>query len=173
MQKAISERPLLIAMAVLFAALGWVVADTLRERVVVAGDNGPNFSITTDSGRTVTRSNFGGKVLVLNFWATWCAPCIEEIPSLNELQRQLAGENVVVLGVSVDRNDQAYKKFLKRVNVGFQTARDPEANISASYGTFKYPETYVLNSKGEVVEKFIGPQNWTDPAIVNRVKSSL
>jgi peroxiredoxin len=95
------------------------------------------------------------------------------MPSLNEFQRRLAGSDVVVLGISVDRNDRAYKNFLKRANIGFQTARDPEANVSSSYGTFKYPETYVVNSKGEVVEKFIGPQDWTDPTIVNRVKSSL
>ncbi|HOK46252.1 MAG TPA: TlpA disulfide reductase family protein [Bryobacteraceae bacterium] len=155
------------------AVLVWVVAGTFRERVVVAGDKAPDFSIVTDSGHTITRSNFGGKLLVLNFWATWCPPCIEEIPSLNEFQKRFAADGVVVLGVSVDQNPRAYQNFLSRVNVAFLTARDPEAKISTEYGTFKYPETYIINRDGRVVEKIIGATNWTDEAMMTRVKALL
>jgi cytochrome c biogenesis protein CcmG, thiol:disulfide interchange protein DsbE len=161
------------AIGLLTIALCWVVAGTLSERVITVGDRAPDFSIVTDSGRTVTRENFGGRVLVLNFWATWCPPCIEEMPSLDQFQKRLAANGVVVVGVSVDRNEKAYKAFLDRAKVSFQTARDPEARISADYGTFKYPETYIINSKGEVIEKFIGPENWLDEQLVERIRRLL
>ncbi len=173
MQSSGKERPLYILIAVLLVALSAVVADTIRDRVIVVGDNAPRFSVTTDSGKTISRTDFGGRLLVLNFWASWCQPCIEEMPSLNKFQKGLAGNGVVVLGLSVDRNEKAYRNLLKRFPVSFQTARDPSADISASYGTFKYPETYVINTKGEVVEKFIGPQDWSNPTVVNRIKSML
>ncbi len=155
------------------AVLIWAVYDTFFERVVVAGQTAPEFRITTDTGRTITRSDFGGKLLVLNFWATWCPPCVEEMPSLNQLQQQFAENGVVVLGVSVDQNQGAYRRFLDRANVAFLTARDPDAKISSEYGTFKYPETYIIDSRGKVLEKVIGPADWTDPAMVARVKSLL
>jgi peroxiredoxin len=168
-----SEGILKLLIGLLLVVLVGVVWEAMRERVVVAGDTAPNFTVVTDSGRQVTRSEFGGRLLVLNFWATWCPPCVEELPSLNEFQKQMAGQGVVVVGISVDRNEKTYRQFLQRTKVAFLTARDPEARISADYGTFKYPETYIIDSKGEVLEKFIGPENWMDPNLINRVKSFL
>lgn len=168
-----TDRIFKLAIAACLAVLVWAVYDTFREKIVTVGQTAPEFAVTTDTGRTITRSNFGGKLLVLNFWATWCPPCVEEIPSLNDLQQKLAGEGVVVLGVSVDRSKQVYDRFLERARVGFLTARDPEAGISSQYGTFKYPETYIIDSRGKVVEKIIGGANWTDPAMLSRVRSLL
>lgn len=159
------------AIGALLCALGWVVVTSMQERVVEVGDVSPKFAITTDQGLRVSRDSFGGKVLVLNFWATWCAPCVEEVPSLDQFQRAVADSGVVVVGVSVDKNPKSYANFLKRFRVAFQTARDPEANISSDFGTFKYPETYIIDRTGRVVQKIIGPRNWNDPEIINYVKS--
>lgn len=161
------------AAALLLVALCFIVADSLREKVVGVGDRAPSFSIVTDKGRQISAEDFGGKVLVLNFWATWCPPCIEEIPSLDAMAKQLAPRGVVVLGVSVDRNAAAYERFLKQARVSFLTARDPEARISSSYGTFKYPETYVIDSRGRVRQKHIGPRNWTEPEILQSIEALL
>ena len=159
--------------ALLAVALIWVVSGTLEQRVINAGDTAPKFSITTDQGRTVSLDNFGGKILVLNFWATWCEPCIEEIPTLNAFQRTMADQGVVVLGVSVDRNEKLYRRFLDRAHLSFPTALDSEANISASYGTFQFPETYIIDRSGKVVEKLISNQNWMDPELLARVRRLL
>jgi len=159
--------------AACLAVLVVVVVGTMHEKVVTVGDSAPRFSITTDTGATVTRGEFGGKLLVLNFWATWCPPCIEEMPSLDQFQKTFANSGVVVLGVSVDQNPVAYRNFLAKVKVAFQTARDPEARISSDYGTFKYPETYIIDREGRVVEKIIGPTNWSDAAMIARVKQLL
>lgn len=162
-----------IAAVLLLAGLCWVVASNLQERVIETGDRAPNFKITTDAGKVLTRSEFGGKVLVLNFWATWCPPCVEEMPSLDQFQKRLAGDGVVVLGVSVDKSEQAYRQFLQKAKVSFLTARNPSAEISAEYGTFKYPETYLIDGRGKVVLKHIGPRDWSDERLINEVRSLL
>jgi peroxiredoxin len=121
----------------------------------------------------VSLDNFGGKLLVLNFWATWCPPCVQEMPSLDQFSREFSKDGVVVLGISVDKDVNAYRKFLSRAQVSFLMARDPEGKINAEYGTFKYPETYLINPQGKVVQKVIGPESWTDPRMTQMVRALL
>ena len=154
-------------------AIGLALAGPAGAQELKVGDQAPNFKITTDDGRTVTPANFGGKVLVLNFWASWCAPCVSEAPSLEAFERQMGPQGVVVVGVSIDTNEKRYRQFLDRFRITFPTARDPEANLSASYGTFLIPETYVIDSTGKVRLKIISDQNWMDPDFVTRVKAML
>ena len=156
---------------VLLVALGLVIAGSLRDHITDVGDTAPAFSITTDQGHRITPTDFGGRVLVLNFWATWCAPCVEEEPSLSEFQKRMAGSGVVVVGVSVDKNPKLYSQFLKRFGPSFQTARDPDEGIANSYVTYKYPETYVIDRNGKVVQKVIGSRNWMDPDNIASIQS--
>jgi peroxiredoxin len=128
------------------------------------GKPAPDFTVV-DGSRSVQLSQYRGKVVVLNFWATWCAPCIEEIPSLNELQRQMP--QLVVLGVSVDQNEDAYRRFLNQHRINFTTIRDGQQHSNALYGTFVFPDTYVIDRKGEIRRKFINAQDWTSPEIVD------
>jgi peroxiredoxin len=173
MRGSSTDRLLLALMAVLFGTFLYTIRNSFEQRIIEAGDSAPSFAITTDSGKRITRADFGGKLLVLNFWATWCPPCIEEMPSLNEFAQQVSKDGVVVLGVSIDQNEQTYKRFLQQNRLAFQTARDPEADIAANYGTFKWPETYIINTEGKVVEKHIGPKSWTDPAMVASIRRHL
>ncbi len=133
-----------------------VVYPTLDQRIIQPGDDAPAFSFVTDQGKTVTPANFGGKVLVLNFWATWCQPCLEEFPALNRFSASVRDNGVVVVGVSVDKNEKQYQRFIQSTRPNFQTKRDPDADVSSSYGTFQFPETYVIDSKGKVIKKYIG-----------------
>lgn len=167
------DQVLRASIGLLLVAFVYVIFDSFHEKVVTVGDSAPTFSIKTDSGRTLSIDNFGGRLLVLNFWATWCAPCIEELPSLNEFQKRFASSGVVVLGVSVDKDEKAYRTFLDRARVSFLTARDPANKINADYGTFQYPETYIIDAKGKVVQKIVGPENWSDERVVSLVKSLL
>ena len=160
-------------LAVLAGVLVWVVAGTLEPPVVNAGDTAPKFSVLTEDGKTITPSNFGGKLLVLNFWASWCAPCIAETPSLEAFQRTFAKKGVVVLGVSMDTNEKLYKDFLARYQISFETSRDPEGDISSSYGTFQFPDSYIIDPSGKVVEKIINAQNWMAPDFLDRIQKML
>jgi|SRR5579872_343232 len=168
-----TDRLLQISICLLLGVFVYVIFLSIHERIVEVGDSAPDFAITTDNGKTVSANNFGGRLLVLNFWATWCATCIEELPSLDRFQQELGNSGVVVLGVSIDKNEKAYKRFLDRVNVSFMTARDPDNKINAEYGTFKIPETYIINRDGKVLMKVISSTNWTDEKMVDYVKSLL
>lgn len=128
------------------------------------GTAAPDFTVKDDA-RSVSLHDLKGKIVVLNFWATWCPPCVEEMPSLVSLQSKMK-DQVTVLAVSVDVDEGAYKKFLKDHGVNLLTVRDPDQKSNTLYGTFKYPETYVIDRNGVVRRKFIGPVDWTSPDIV-------
>jgi thiol-disulfide isomerase/thioredoxin len=132
------------------------------------GSAAPEFTIT-DSKRTVALDQFHGKPVVLNFWATWCPPCIEEMPSLVQLQKQL-GDKVTIIAVSEDEDDSAYKQFVREHDIDLLTVRDSGQKINGLYGTTGFPETFVIDRSGKIVRKFIGPQEWTSPEIVDYLK---
>ena len=130
------------------------------------GTQAPDFT-AQDSDRKVTLSEQRGKVVVLNFWATWCPPCVEEMPSLIQMSQKLNDKGVVVLGVSIDVDADAYHKFLTEHKVTFLTVRDADHKVPDLYGTFKWPESYVIGRDGIVRRKFIGPVDWTSPEVVD------
>jgi cytochrome c biogenesis protein CcmG, thiol:disulfide interchange protein DsbE len=130
------------------------------------GTAAPDFTVQ-DGDRKVTLSELRGKVVVLNFWATWCAPCVEEMPSLVQLQQRFKDKGITVVGVSVDVDADAYHKFLKDYKIDFVTVRDPDEKTANLYGTFKWPETYIIDRNGIVRRKFIGPVEWSQPEIVD------
>jgi cytochrome c biogenesis protein CcmG, thiol:disulfide interchange protein DsbE len=130
------------------------------------GSSAPDFTVQ-DSDHTVTLSQFRGQVVVLNFWATWCPPCIEETPALVRMQSMLKSRGVTVLAVSIDADDAAYHKFLKDYNVNMVTVRDEARKASNLYGTFGWPETYIIDRNGVIRRKFIGPVDWTSPEITD------
>ena len=125
----------------------------------LAGKKAPAFSFTLD-GKTMKLEEMRGKVVVLNFWASWCPPCVEETPALNRLQAKIAPQGGVVLGVSVDDNEANYQKFLREQGVSFPTWRDPEQKVNLQYGTTIFPETYIIDREGKLARKVIGPQDW-------------
>lgn len=164
-----SLRALLAFLGVAFAG---IIVFSLRDTSAKEGGSAPQFSVATDQGKTVTPVSFGGKVLVLNFWATWCPTCIQEIPSLDAFQKRFAKDGVVVVAVSVDKNEQKYKAFLNKVHVKFDTAWDPNADVSTSYGTFVFPETYIIKD-GRIQRKFGNAENWVSDDMTQYVKGLL
>jgi cytochrome c biogenesis protein CcmG/thiol:disulfide interchange protein DsbE len=126
----------------------------------------PDFTVR-DSDRTVTLSQLKGQVVVLNFWATWCPPCIEEMPSLVQMQQFMKAKGVTVLAVSVDADENQYRRFLRDHNVNLLTVRDADQKTNEMYGTFKFPETYIIDRNGVVRRKFIGSVDWTQPEVID------
>src|SRR3954454_17639140 len=171
MQSSNTDRLLRGGIVLLSAVLVFFIYSGIHERVVVAGDSAPDFTITADTGQTVSVPDFKGKLLVLNFWASWCPPCVEETPSLSQFAAAYAPKGVVVLGVSVDKDEKAYKSFLAKFRPNFLTAR--EFKTHEDYGTFMYPETYIIDSKGKVLKKYAEPVDWMDPRITQLIDSLL
>jgi thiol-disulfide isomerase/thioredoxin len=171
MQTVKIDRFLRLGIGLLAVILVYVLYTAIHQRVVEANDMAPGFSITTDSGKTVTLPDFGGKLLLLNFWASWCGPCAEETPSLSQFAQTYAPKGVVVLGISVDKDPQAYRRFLQKYAPAFLTAR--ELRLHEDYGTYMYPESYLIDSKGKVLLKLAEPADWTNPKLTQIVDSLL
>ncbi len=129
------------------------------------GGPAPDFTVR-DSDRTVSLHDLRGKPVVLNFWTTWCGPCVEEMPSLVQLQKRM-GDHVTVLAVSLDEDENAYHKFLRDYHIDLLTVRDPSKNSTRLYGTTGQPETFLIDASGKVRRKFVGAADWTNPEIID------
>jgi peroxiredoxin len=134
----------------------------------MVGSPAPDFTVQ-ETSRTVSLHDFRGKLVVLNFWATYCAPCVEEMPSLVRLQKEM-GPNLTVLAVSQDPDENQYRRFLETYHIDFLTVRDPQAKSSALYGTTGIPETFIIDRSGVIRRKMIGPVNWSSPEMLEYLK---
>ena len=164
---------LISVLTVAFIASLWPSFQNLTGAGIEVGDDAPDFHLTSDAGQAIQLQDFRGKFLVLNFWATWCPPCLEELPSLNRFHERFAHKGVVVLGVSIDEDGDTYREFLKRAGIGFLTARDPSRRVMHRYGTYKVPETYFVDRNGKVVQKIVNSRDWTDPQLVADVEQLM
>jgi cytochrome c biogenesis protein CcmG, thiol:disulfide interchange protein DsbE len=131
------------------------------------GKPAPQFTVS-DGVQSVDLSKLRGKTVVLNLWATWCAPCIEELPSLLAMQKEMP--DIAVVAISLDQDDAIYRSFLTRNHVDLVTIRDESGRINNLYGTAQIPETYVIDRNGILRRKFVSAQNWTSPEIENYLK---
>jgi cytochrome c biogenesis protein CcmG/thiol:disulfide interchange protein DsbE len=135
------------------------------------GEAAPDFTVQ-DSDRRVTLSDFRGKVVVLNFWATWCPPCVEEMPSLVDMQSRMRDHGITVVAVSLDKDESAYRRFIEEHRLqALLTIRDPEEKSNSLYGTHMFPETYIIDPSGIVRRKFIGAVQWNHPEILEYLEA--
>jgi cytochrome c biogenesis protein CcmG/thiol:disulfide interchange protein DsbE len=128
------------------------------------GKPAPEF-IMSDGSQTVDLNKLHGKIVVLNLWATWCAPCVEELPSLLALQKRMP--QLAVVGVSTDQDPDVYHHFLIQHHVDLLTVRDADQKVNALYGTVLIPETYIIDRNSVIRRKFVGAQDWTSPEITD------
>ena len=133
----------------------------------IAGTKAEDFALTI-GGKPAKLSDYRGKVVVLNFWASWCPPCVAEAPSLNKLQEHIQANGATILGVSIDEEPAKYAKFLQDFQVNFPTWRDPnvkdnKSKIVQGYGTELLPETYIIDRRGKIARKLVGEQKWDSP----------
>jgi cytochrome c biogenesis protein CcmG/thiol:disulfide interchange protein DsbE len=135
----------------------------------LVGKPAPDFMIS-DEDRTLALQEFRGKVVVLNFWASWCPPCIEETPSMIAMQQKMKGR-ITILAVSTDADRAAYLRFLREQKTNFLTVRDADQKSNRLYGTFAYPESYIIDANGVIRRKVIGPIDWTSPDMINYLSS--
>jgi len=140
--------------------------DTPRE-----GDRAPAFSFTTDQGKHISLSAPESGLLVLNFWETSCVPCVAELPSLSAFARKFRSKQVVVVAVSGDEDPQKYRRFLRDHRVVLDTYRDPTRRISERFGTFQFPETYIIQD-GRIIRKVVGAIDWMSADITAFVRAA-
>lgn len=155
------RRPKLLPL-VLFAALVLVPGCDRGAHPAQSGKSAPDFTVS-DGLTSVHLANYRGKVVLLNFWWSQCAPCIEELPSLLRLHHD--DPNLVVLAISIDEDQGNYIDFIRRRHVDLITVRDPQQTAASLFHTDMWPETYLIDRQGVIRRKFVGATNWSDPEI--------
>src|SRR5688572_2989206 len=136
----------------------------------IVDGNPPEFQLPDAGGKTVSLSAQRGHPVMLNFWATWCPPCVEEVPALEDLARRIDGTDLRLLAVSVDENwDIVRRFFAKGTRIG--VLHDASKELPKKFGTEKYPETYLIDAKGKVRYFFANKRDWTRPETVACLES--
>jgi cytochrome c biogenesis protein CcmG/thiol:disulfide interchange protein DsbE len=136
-----------------------------QSRPATIGESAPSFTIPAFPSGTLNLNDYRGQIVVLNLWATWCPPCIEETPSLEQFAQKMRNRGVVVLGVTVDEDQNALQEFIRKNHISYPIGRDPDRALSARYGTSQFPESYILDRRGMVAEKVVGAIDWNDSRI--------
>jgi peroxiredoxin len=124
------------------------------------GKTAMDFTVA-DGGKSVHLADYRGKVVLLNFWASWCGPCIQETPALVDLHHERP--DLAILAISIDEDPGAYQRFLQRFHVDYTSVRDPDQKVAKIYGTDGWPETYIIDRNGILRRKVVGDPDWSSP----------
>ncbi len=124
----------------------------------------PDFSIPGFNGKMISLKDFRGKTVLLNFWATWCAPCREEMPGMERLYQEFKDRNFVILAVNVKDRKQDALSFLEELKITYPAAFDPDGQVGLLYGAWGLPTTYLIGPRGEGLARAWGPADWHSPA---------
>jgi len=133
----------------------------------------PDFTLRDVNGRTVTLASLKGKVVLLNFWATWCPPCKAEMPSMNKLYNELKSKGFEVVAVSTDNGISPVKEFLAKNRIDFTVIFDETKAVAREYKVFSMPTTFLIDRNGFIVEKFYGEYEWTDAEVRKQIEKLL
>jgi cytochrome c biogenesis protein CcmG, thiol:disulfide interchange protein DsbE len=134
------------------------------------GDKAIDFTVPRLGSGEVALKDYRHRVVVVNFWATWCPPCVEETPSLEKFAEQAKPYGVEVIGVSIDQDDAALRKFVRDYQLTYPIGRDPYQTVAGRYGTHLFPETYIVSRDGRVADKIISNFDWEDPRMLAYVR---
>jgi len=158
-------------LAILVFAFGMVWLQSSKYEPLVVGMTAPNFSLPDLQGKTQRLTDYRGKVVFLNFWATWCKPCKEEMPSMQVLWDNLKNQDFMMLAVSMDRvtTTKDIPSFVETLKLSFPILTDSWGQTDKRYKLMGVPETYIIDQNGVLREKVIGPRDWTRPESIETI----
>jgi len=133
----------------------------------------PDFSLKDLSGKSISLPSLRGKVIVLNFWATWCPSCVSEMSSLNRLYIEMKPRGLEVVAVSTDRSVGDVNEYLGKKGFGFRILMDDDRTVTRLYKVFSLPTTFLIDRNGFIVEKFFGSYDWADPDVRKKIEKFL
>jgi peroxiredoxin len=166
------KRYLCLALVVVLCALS--SGCSRKEKPALVGNTAPDFTLKDLAGKEVKLSSLRGKLVVLNFWATWCPPCREEIPSMMRLNQAMAGKPFQMLAVSEDAGGKAaIEEYFKKSGTTLPALLDTEQAIGQRYGLTGVPETFVIDPKGVILKKIVGAMDWSDPGVIAFLDGAL
>lgn len=163
-----------IVAVVIIAVIVIVMGQKRNYEAVGAGSESIDFTLPDLNGKQVSLKDFKGKVVFLNFWATWCKPCEEEMPSMQGLYESLRGAPFEIVAVSVDKDrDEVVKNYAKKYGLTFTILHDKKGTIKEIYKTTGVPETFIVDQNGNIAEKVWGPRDWSSPTSITVIKDLL
>ena len=166
--------PWLLAAAVAAAAVAAISTSPSLPPPVGRGSPAPDFRLErVGGGGPLALSELRGQVVLLNFWATWCKPCEDEMPAMERLYRGLAGRDFEMVAVSVDEEPGVVVEFQRRLGLSFPIVMDPEQRVSRDFQSFRFPETFLIDRQGTVIDRFVGPKDWDAEPYVARNRRLL
>ena len=176
--KASLMRGLVLSPTVWLVGLGLVAVASMLvlmseplQPYLARGDLAPDFRLEgLDEGSRYDSSQMEGRVTLVNFWATWCRPCEEEMPAMERLYSELGGDEFTLLAISVDESTEDVAEFQERMGLTFPILLDSSQVTSTLYQTTGFPESFLIDQEGRIVERYVGPREWDHPDYVQRVK---
>ncbi len=163
---------IMIVLLLLIGGGAYIYSNLPSTTAVVAGDLAPDFQLEDTNGNRFTLSALRGKVVMLNFWATWCPPCKEEMPSMEKLNQVMAGEDFIMLAVNTEKDGRStVPAFLKQTPHDFTVLYDDQEIVQRQYGVYKFPESFIIRKDGTIDQKVIGAIDWASPKTIAYFKS--
>lgn len=147
-------------------------ADSRKQKVEI-GKKAPDFTLTDTTGKSWSLAALKGSVVFLNFWATWCPPCREEMPSMERLRQKMSGEKLVMLTILSNDNPAAATSLAEKIGFHFPILLDPESTVAKSYGLTGVPETFIIDTGSVLRRVFIGGHPWDSPAAIEMLREYL
>jgi len=133
----------------------------------------PALALYDLDGRPHRLSDYRGSVVLINFWATWCGPCRDEMPSIQQLRQKLAGRPFTVLAVNLDEPEARIRRFLATINVDFTILLDPERKVARAWDVRILPASFVIGPDGKIRYSLVGEINWGHDLVVSRIAELL
>jgi peroxiredoxin len=168
---------ILVSLAVIAVAVLFLLKQNnsyLKYSPLKRGHSAPNFTFPGLDGKIVSLADYRGQVVLVNIWATWCPPCVDEMPSMEKLHQELQGENFEILAISIDAvGTKAVAPFMKKYNLSFPALIDPDGTIKTLYHMTGVPESFIIDRQGILVEKIVGPRNWAAPEAVRYLRNLI
>ena len=142
--------------------------------IINIGQQAPDFALKDENGKVVKLSDFRGKLVFLNFWATWCPPCVDEAPDMEALKKALKDKPFQMLAVSIDVDWDVVKRFNQQYNVSIPALLDPGQQVARGlYKITGQPETFLISANGSVLKHVVGPARWGNPQVIASIESML
>lgn len=168
---------LLLGAAIVVVGVAAILLGDTGSTPVVRGADAPPFdlpmlSVSEEGARSdsIALSSLAGRVVLINFWATWCEPCEREMPAMERLYEALSGEGFELVAVAIDEKESDVKAFQERYRLSFPIVLDLDQSVYAAYQTMGVPESLLVDREGHVVERYVGPREWDAPEYVSRIR---
>ena len=164
----------MIAAFVVGAALFSVLFSPDAPPPIIRGAPAPPFELERlDTGESISMEGLRDRVVLINFWATWCKPCEDEMPAMERLYQALHPEGFELLAISVDDASEPVRAFRDRLALSFPVLMDSDQEVAKRYQAYRFPESLLIDRDGMVIERYIGPREWDSDAYVNRIQRLL